>query len=299
MLALSEGRTRKIEELVVRYKKHSNLKDLFVEGEKDLKFFGLIFKTLNIRINLYRISTVVVPQSTADGLKLELDLFHNCKNRVITLAFALDSKLSKEKSNQCRCVVDKDFDLFMKNKFNCSILLYTDYNCIEMYVFNELAISKFIDLVLSSFPISAKKLISKFEKVLPILFLFRLTNESLNLGLEWKNFIDNCSINKCDIAFDFDKFLTKFFNNNRLNKSNQENFKKEFEENKKRLTTDIRNQIHKDDFKGLFIKFIRKCGKITDFNKNSKIFPLMSCVEISEIKDEELFVNLIKWYNES
>lgn len=52
-----------------------------------------------------------------------------------------------------------------------------------------------------------------------------------------------------------------------------------------------------DYFKKLFIKYIRKCGGITDFNKNSELSPLMSCLEINEIKKESLIVELINWYN--
>lgn len=293
---MTRGRTRQITELVVKYKLHSNLKDLFVEGEKDIKFFQLVFKYFKLKINTYKISTVDVHQNIADNLKLNLKLYHSCRNKVITLAHALNASLEEKSTNQCRCVVDKDYDFFLNKLFSCPILLYTDYNCIEMYVFDELAISKFI-LALPKFPVTAQELMLKFEQVLPIFYLFRLTNESLKLGLQWKNFIDNCEYKKCEIIFDFKTFLSKFFNNNSINKSNQQKFLQEFEKNKKKLTTDIRNQIHKDDFKKLFIKYIRKCGRITDFNKNSELFPLMSCVEINEIKKEGLFIELINWYN--
>jgi len=172
---LINGRKRKIEDLVNRYKRHSDFKDVFVEGEKDAKFFRLIFNYLQLKINVYKISTIHVPQDISDGLKLGLELRYSCKNKVITLAYALAEKSLKNINNQCKCIVDKDYDFFLGILFSCPILLYTDYNCLEMYVFNELSISKFI-LSLPQFPISAKELVNQLSDVLPLFFLFRLTN---------------------------------------------------------------------------------------------------------------------------
>lgn len=291
-------RTRTIEDLVNRYKRHSDFKDLFVEGEKDVKFYRLIFNYLQLKIKIYKISTVNVPQNISDDLKLGLKLRNCCKNKVITLAYALAEKSLKNVNNQCRCIVDRDFDFFLGKLFSCPILLYTDYNCLEMYVFNELAINKFI-LSLPQFSISANELINQLSAVLPLFFLFRLTSESLKLGLNWKNFIDNCKHKKCKIIFNFDTFLTKFCDCNRLKGSSQERFIQEIEENRMKLTSDVRNQIHKDDFRQLFIKYIRKCGGITDYNKNSELFPLISCVEINDLKNERMIKDLISWYNKT
>ena len=85
IFTLIKRRTRKIEELVNRYKRHPDFKDLFVEGEKDVKFFRLIFNYLQLKINVYKISTVHVPQNVSDDLKLGLELLNSCKNKVITL----------------------------------------------------------------------------------------------------------------------------------------------------------------------------------------------------------------------
>lgn len=291
-------RTRKIEDLVNRYKRHSDFKDLFVEGEKDVKFFRLIFNYLQLKINVYKISTVDVPQNISDDLKLGLKLQNCCRNKVITLSYALAEKSLKNAINQCRCIVDKDFDFFLGKSFSCPILLYTDYNCLEMYVFNELSVNKFI-LSLPQFSISANELINQLSEVLPLFFLFRLTIESLKLGLKWKNFIDNCEHKKCKIIFNFDTFLTKFCDCNRLKGNIQERFIQEIEENRKKFTSDVRNQIHKDDFRQLFIKYIRKCGGITDYNKNSELFPLISCVEINDLKNERMIEDLLSWYNKT
>lgn len=293
-----DGRIRKIEDLVNRYKRHSDFRDLFVEGEKDVKFFRLIFNYLQLKINVYKISTVKVPQNISDDLKLGLKLQASCKNKVITLAYTLAENSLINVSNQCRCIVDKDFDFFLGKLFSCPILLYTDYNCLEMYVFNELSMNKFI-LSLPQFSISASELMNQLSEVLPLFFLFRLTIESLKIGLKWKNFIDNCDCKKCKIIFNFDTFLTKFCDCNRIKGSIQESFIQELEENKKKLTSDVRNQIHKDDFAQLFIKYIRKCGGITDYNKNSELFPLISCLEINDLKNEGMIKDLISWNNKT
>jgi uncharacterized membrane protein YheB (UPF0754 family) len=289
------GKIRTIDELIVRYKRHTQFKDLFVEGGKDQIFFKLIFKYLNLRINVYPINTIEVKQNIADNLGLDLKLKHNNRNKVITLAHSLESYKKERIFHQCRCVIDKDFDQFLKKMFSCPILLYTDYNCIEMYTYNELCIKKFI-LSLPKFPISAKALIEELNKVLQTFFLFRLTDESLKLGLDWKNFIDNCVCKNCTIQFNFSKFSKKFINCNRLNKPIQQKFIQEFERNRNKLTNDVRNQIHKDDLRQLFVKFIRKCGGITDYNKNSELYPLFASLEINDIKKEKLFKDLIDWY---
>ena len=294
---MDSGRKRTIQELLQKYKRYSSLCDIYVEGEKDRKLLQLFFDNIGVHPIIYTINTVEIPQSIVNDLGIELRVINNNKNKNIALAKYINSNLTPENTNQIRCIVDRDFDFFLDLHvvFTCPLLLYTDYNCIEMYAFNEKCLRKFLELTLPSFPEPANKVLPKLEQILQNIFLIRLCNETLGIQPSWANFIDHCDCTHHEISFNRDLFLDKFFQLNRLPKEIQQNFHSILQQLEEKRDRDPRHQIYKDDCRRLFIKYLRKCGNISDFNKNSELFPLMGCIELEDLKQEGLFINLTNW----
>ncbi|MBN1803042.1 MAG: hypothetical protein JW891_16145 [Candidatus Lokiarchaeota archaeon] len=289
------GKLRKPEEIIQRYKKHPNFRDIYCEGPTDKNFYNLVLKELNINVKIYPISTLNIQESIAENLGLKLKLEEGAKKNVIILSRFLESKLEKKYLTNYRCIIDKDFDFYFGLDYSSLTLYTTDYNCVEMYVFNELAVNKFIT-PFSNVPFDSKKIIKELKNVLEKMFLIRLVDKSMNLCSEWKNFINNCKIKKCKIYFNCNSFLEKYFNQNKITGERRKRFLEEFKTYRHHITKDCRNQIHKLDLRMLFIKYIRSCCKTSDYNKNSEFFPLFQSVEINDIKKENLFIKLNTWY---
>ena len=144
---MTPGNRRKIEELAELYKLHPDLRDIYVEGSRDVNFFRWFLGQTNGQgIVVYEISTVEIPVHLID----QYNLANNNRGRVIALAFLVASRLGEE-SLQITCIADRDFDLVLNRQHNCGLLLFTDYTCIEMYSFNETCMGKFLEICIGGF----------------------------------------------------------------------------------------------------------------------------------------------------
>jgi len=99
---------RNIDELIARYKLEPELKDLYVEGNFDMKLFRKITRELNLNVSVYTIDTVECPASSlgkpcnrglllmTDCTSLEAYFFDEIKNEFFFLdSFGLKISASK------------------------------------------------------------------------------------------------------------------------------------------------------------------------------------------------------------
>lgn len=196
-----------------------NLRDAYVEGRRDLLFFKGLIDEIGARdVKIYEIKTVEILEEK--DLELNLELKHNNRNKVIFLAHKLASLLLHD---QVRCIADKDFDIILNKNYNCPMLLFSDYTCIEMYLFNEKTMTKFLEMVLGGFPRSAREVLLELSKILPEFFLIRLANKLLNLNMKWIDIDRCCECINCKICFNAIDYIERC-----LHKSLKFSKKKEF-----------------------------------------------------------------------
>ena len=134
---------RTLDELVARYELEPDLRDIYVEGKTDKLFLEWFLRNRGIQnIVVYEIETVDI---SAEKL-FELQLKDNNRSRVITLALYLQDKFP-ETTPHVICIADKDFDWLFDITYQCDLLFFTDYSCLEMYLFNELQLDniKFLE----------------------------------------------------------------------------------------------------------------------------------------------------------
>lgn len=177
-----------LEELVAIYrpKSNSDLCRVYVEGNTDKHLITWFLKQHGYlagkHFDIFEGSDINL---SGEELK-QRDLLDNNRSRVIAVALEIQKQF-KVMPKYLSCLVDKDSDwLFGKEYPPCEGLLFSDYCDLEMYLFNEAVIDKFLHLVLSTSAIPATRVLDNLSPVLEELFLIRATShQALQWGMKW------------------------------------------------------------------------------------------------------------------
>jgi len=286
---MSDDECRKIEELIVRYELEPKIRDVYVEGSSDKSLIDWFLKEMGIDgVVVYEISTVEI-----DAEKVaEHGEENNNRGRVITLAYEMESMFGNE-ALQITCIADNDFDLILNKKYDCGLILFTDYSCLEMYLFKENCMDKYFKLCLQGFSVNVNEIMDCLSKVLQEVFLIRLANKVLGLNMTWITFDRCCSVSDKGIILDVDDYITRYLNSNGWPVKKKEFFAV-IEDWRPRLRNDCRCQMNGHDFMELLAWFISKHGidrRLYDTEVVCR--SLYGCIEIEDLKSEMLFKNLV------
>ncbi|MDZ8027532.1 MAG: hypothetical protein RMX97_22950 [Nostoc sp. DedQUE11] len=291
---MENERRRTLDELVTRYELEPDLRDIYVEGRTDkLLIEWFLDQKQYQNFAVYEIDTVEIPTE----FLFKLGLKDNIRSRVIALALYMYDKFS-ETSLYITCIADKDFDWLFGKEYECDFLLFSDYSCLEMYLFNEVILDKYLRLGLRLSQPKAREVLNQISRVLEDLFLIRATNEALELNMTWlKEFGGCCKLDNRDnqIYFDRKNFITKYFNSN-SNRSQESKFITKLEELRAKELIDIRYKIHGHDFTELLCWYIRPyLRKEIKSSYNSEILAgsLLSCIDAEKLSQERLFQRLV------
>lgn len=250
--AISDESRQPLNSLVDKYQVEPELRNIYVEGSTDKKLLEWFLREKGQRdFVIYEIEMVEIP---AEKL-LELGVSNNNKGRVIALALELERRLS-ELPPYLTCIADRDFDVLFGKEYECELLLFTDYSSMEMYLWNETILNKFLTLGLGSSGVSAEGVLSKLVPVLEEVFLIRATNEALNLNMEWLDFTKCCEISKSEIVFKGDEFINKYLNKN-SQMANKQIFLEKLQQLRSAEVLEPRSKIRGHDFIDLLCWYIK------------------------------------------
>jgi hypothetical protein len=284
---------RSLDELAVRYELEPELRDIYVEGRTDKLLFDWFLQQKGIRdFTVYEIDTVEIPTQRL----FELGLVDNNRSRVIALALEMQNRLA-EIPLHLTCIADKDFDYLFAKEYTCSLLLFTDYSCIEMYFFHELILDKCFCLALRLPQLKAHEVINHLSPVLEQFFLIRATNQSLELNMEWlSDFGGCCELNKNrHINFNLEKFIDKYLNKNNKMKDKL-SFMTKFSELSKIDLKDIRYKVRGHDFIELLLWYVRPYlnKEIRNpYKPDILAGNLLVSIEVEKLAQEGLFQKLL------
>ncbi len=137
--------TRKYSEILAIAKLEPGLKHIFVEGLSDYYFINDFLTYHKISgIAVYEINMVDFSDEYVKMKDEEVVLYrNNNKERVILLAHLLESDL-KGANISILCVVDVDWDAVVGNLRKGQYLSYTDYNSMDMYLFDNYVVEKYL-----------------------------------------------------------------------------------------------------------------------------------------------------------
>lgn len=283
---------RDIEELATLYELEPEIRDVFVEGPCDKIFYEWYLNRHNANFSsIFEIDCVNIPNTIIQKYSLD----NNKRGRVISLAYELETRLANiPKKNSILAIADSDYDYFLDVTNNCELLLLTDYTSLELYLFNENVIGKFLSIVLMNTSEAPDILMNKFIPILQKLFVIRMANKKLGWGMKWLSFDRTCKLLDGEIIFSESEFIRRYLLKNGCIK-NYKQFNSEVAQLSKKFKPECRYQIRGHDFISLLRWYLIKSIGLKDSIKNDKVCErsIFGCIELTDIDDEGLFKNLL------
>lgn len=263
MIRKMEERRRTFKEVLSLYKVEPTLRDIYVEGLTDKSMIKCLIKKHSILdIRVIEISEVNFDELYGDYPQLK----NRNKKKVIKLAMELERSLSTS-LKYVMCIIDQDFDIVLKNKLVYYYLYKTDYFSMESYCICENIMDKFLSENVKSFHLSAKQILSKVVDVLVDIFVVKMVIYEIKGDL---NLIDMKKTYKVkrktgDVMFEFEKYVSKLLQING-NPITVLEFMEIYNNKRRLLTTENRNQIHGKVFLEFMSAYLRKMQNNVNFS---------------------------------
>lgn len=286
---------RTIEELAALYELEPEVRDVFVEGAADRAVVEwYLGNRASRQVSVVEIDDVDVPSDLVAEYGLEV----GNRGRVVALAYEMESRLRGKAILGPTLLADADSDRVSQVEHACSVLVLTDFACLEMYLFNKRTIDKLLFLFTMGCRYSIDHVLRELERVLQRLFVIRLSNQTLRLSMKWISFGGVCRTNGCSIAFDEAEFIRRYLNRN-AQISQLQRFHAEVANNTRRLTADPRHQMNGHDFLALLRWFVRPFVREQNPVRYQVPFEraVFACVELRDLDRQPAFQRLLERVN--
>lgn len=287
---------KKIKEILALYTFEPTLTDIYVEGKMDKLLIERFLKINEVtKFSVIEIDSI----DFSDVYDKTPDLKKNNKNKLIELSRQLEIK-NTNNVTKVMCIVDKDFDDFLNKIIKNNYLKYTDYSCLEMYLFNKDCMDIFLKNIIRNFPITANKTLIELGKVLQEKFLIRLAFKINYKGKEKLKITDlkkSISINKKtgEIRFDYKVHLKKILHANKLN-SDEKIYLDTIKKYDNKCSHDVRNQIRGHDFTHMLFLYVKKIKGSLKLGEELLDGILFQCLDINSLHSYKLFTDIYKLY---
>jgi hypothetical protein len=275
---------RTIRELVAKYRLEPSIRDIFVEGPADRAIVSWALRACRCAdAKVFEIATVEVPAA----LLRANDLTSGERQRVQALARELERLLGPT-APQPTCVIDADCDRLLGIPLGEAPLFATDYPSMEVYLFHEEDLGRFMNLVLGRGVDDISRVMRGYAAVLQELFLIRAANYALGLGLNWLDFTKCCTTNG-EIHFDRDEFINRILDQQAL-RHRKEELLEAVGFLRRRAAPEIRHQIHGHDFIALLnFENSRRARRAGLPNEQAVRSALIACLGTDRVLQEGLF----------
>lgn len=282
---------RTIDELVTLYDLEPEIRDVFVEGRSDQVVLAWYLKSrARGSVNVCEIDSIDVAAEIVHKHGLEI----GSRGRAIALAYELEERLAPESQAGGTIVVDADFDRTLEVSHDLSTMLVTDYACLEMYLFNEKCIEKFLSLVTLGCSTLAHLVLSELSHVLVRLFAIRLTNHELGWKMSWLPFKNTCTRNGSRIMFAQDEFIRRYLMKSGKSRE-RDRFRSAAERNRSRLMGDKRHHINGHDFIMLLSWYLRPMVGDRRLLAPERTLErtLFACLELADLDEQKMFRDVL------
>ena len=276
--------------MIARYKEEPTLRDVYVEGQFDASVLKdyLLAQDGCDDVVVYEIDTVDV---TATML-IENDLDGGQKGRVIAACLAFSAALGD--TPQVTGIVDRDYDNVRNIRYECPLLLFTDYACMEMYSFTEPVLGRFFRLFVRRTEFTPSRFIAAVRMVLIEAFLMRAANQEKGYALKWLEVEEQCKVTLDKAEFDVADFVQKY-----LNKSAKLKHRDEFNFQLELFRASIAGQderhcINGHDFVGMLAKYILKSVSNKNLADTDVVErQLVAHLDFKALASEPMFLELL------
>ena len=275
---------RTIESLIAKYILEPTIRDVYVEGpcDRDVIRWALTLSG-NKNAQILEIDTVEVPVAKL----LALGYTDGNRQRVLALAAILEQRLGAE-TRQVSCIVDTDCDSLLGVPIPGAFVLPTDYTCMEMYLFENAELERFLVLALGRDAARVAAIIAHYVFVLQELFLIRAANQTTGLGLPWLDFTKCCEIDGDELRFNIDEFVNRLLNEGQL-RDHKGDLLAMVDSLRARMRPEPRHQMHGHDFVRLLTWHSRRCVPRAGLNEKALLIMLLHGADMYRILGHEMF----------
>ncbi len=281
---------RSIEELITRYELEPQLRDIYVEGDRDRFFLNWFLVRSGCR------QAVVYPIETSvyiPPVLLARNRVSGNRGRVIVLCLELAAKLSRN-SNNVLGLVDKDYSQILGESVESHLLLWTDFSCLESYALSDRALQKFCSIYLGVV-ISVDRFSEMFV-ILRDVFLLRCAKLACARSAAWLDaFTRLCSIRDGRVYFDRAQFVDRLLNAS-AGAIDRGSLEAKVAELRGLLSGGFRQELNGHDLIQMFSWYAHQIGVDRSiYSKTPLQRALLTCVEFEELSRYTLFQRLLEW----
>ncbi len=271
---------RKVIEIEALYMIEPDLKDIYVEGPEEVNIFEIYLESNEVN---------VIPIDNVDFSETNGNELYSNKEKVLFLNEFITNKIG-DKLPHIMFIVDRDFDTINDTTIKRSYLKYTDFANLEMYLFNESSINKFLKIGLKNFPLEAEKIIKIMQNLLLELFALRYSREVIDRSYKMLELDKIVKFKESNFTYSPEDILTKFLSKNSA-LPNKERFLEEINMVREKYDehNEVRLFVHGKDFIELFFLLIKKVKNTYSFNIKSFTRAFFSSIEINSLKQYDLF----------
>lgn len=283
---------RTIDEMISRYMLEPKIKDIYVEGNLDVKVIRECLRMLEISLPVvYSIETIEI----SNEMLAELSLTRGNKQEVIAFATTLESK--GVSNIKVLCLIDRDEDFLLGIDHTNNILRYVDYNTMDSYLHKIENLDKFIKIGMNINNIDTVNLHNKIIEIANHFFALRLAKKYYNLNGKWIPISNSLKYNKKEREFDLDKpgAFNRFIQSESASKTRDEI--KEFMDAQLIVISKDRSYFYNShDYNEIMYIVLSKESQTLNIKEVDAIpYLLLSNLEKSSIEKEDLFVYLKLW----
>jgi len=280
---------RSLNEILTLYFLEETLSDIYVEGATDKFIIDNYIDYKDISRNIYEIDLLDFSEKQLEFPDLNLK-----SNKDKLLALARIMQVNEIRSTVV-CIVDRDFDGILNPLEENGYLLYTDFSCIESYLYSERFIGKLTAFGFKNFPHHPEIILHQIGELLKSLFIMRMINKSFNLNFSFPKMENNMSVNKDSgiCSFEFNAYLEKYINVNKLLKNREEIYAFAIEISQK-LSPDIRYNMNGHDFVEVLFNYLNKIKNTYNFRLETFEKTLFLALQPNYLDDFELFKTISK-----
>ena len=261
---------RELDELYAKYDLHSNLFDIYVEGDFDFDVINMFLsEALITNVSVFHIDDIEVGSGVV--VQSGFSVGSN-KHRVLTLARLLDSRYGKRPTN-ITCLVDADCDRVLNNDHGLHHVAITDYTCLESYFLARPTLTRFLTFACQLTDQSPEEFTSLAKIILPTQFALRAAAEARNLGHAILGFESGLLKKRDYFSFNAEKYLESYLSRYALQGRRTE-IVDLFTGILASLPQDIRHAIQGHDFVSLLFEYLwfKNALKLHDKTESAQKF---------------------------
>lgn len=279
---------RKVSEIIAMAKLEPSLKSIYVEGLSDYFVINnFLAYSKKEGVGVYLIDDIDFSEKYEGLTKEQISFYQkNNKERVILLSTSLGAEI-QEPSVPIICLVDRDWDFLKGNVRKGNYLVYTDFNSMELYLFNIETVDRFLKQGHRITKAKTKVLIESLAEVCRQSFhVHCLTNDEFGamVGND-KDFTFDKSSYTCSL--NFDSFWTKTMMKCNLTAKSDE--LREIFSDKMAVECDVRLEIRGHDFIHYLYLCVKKIKSALHMDENEFANVFWQYLNMDTIAHEPLF----------